>query len=56
MKRCSAKTEVYSRVVGYYRPVQQWNLGKRTEYFSRKTFKIAFPPKSSEFKNEKVAS
>ncbi|MDP2736371.1 MAG: anaerobic ribonucleoside-triphosphate reductase [bacterium] len=32
--------EVYSRVVGYLRPVQQWNDGKQAEYFNRKTFKI----------------
>jgi len=30
--------EVYSRVVGYLRPVQQWNKGKRAEYHQRKTF------------------
>jgi len=33
--------EVYSRVVGYLRPVQQWNDGKQAEYFNRKIFKIA---------------
>jgi ribonucleoside-triphosphate reductase (formate) len=30
--------EVYSRVVGYYRPVQQWNKGKAQEYSERKEF------------------
>jgi anaerobic ribonucleoside-triphosphate reductase len=30
--------EVYSRVVGYYRPVQQWNKGKSQEYTERKEF------------------
>ena len=30
--------EVYSRVVGYIRPVQQWNKGKREEYADRKEF------------------
>ena len=34
------KTEVYSRVVGYLRPVQQWNKGKREEYKMRKEFKV----------------
>jgi len=29
--------EVYSRVVGYYRPVQSWNVGKRQEFKERKT-------------------
>lgn len=32
--------EVYSRVVGYIRPVNQWNLGKRSEFEDRKTFKL----------------
>jgi len=33
---CGAKTEVYSRIVGYLRPVEQWNDGKREEYAMRK--------------------
>lgn len=32
------RCEVYSRVVGYLRPVNQWNNGKRAEFFDRKTF------------------
>ncbi|MBN2567462.1 ribonucleoside triphosphate reductase [Candidatus Woesearchaeota archaeon] len=32
---CGKETEVYSRVVGYYRPVQNWNAGKREEYKHR---------------------
>ena len=32
------KCEVYSRVVGYLRPIQQWNDGKRAEFEDRKTF------------------
>jgi len=32
--------EVYSRVVGYLRPVGQWNTGKQTEYYDRRSFKI----------------
>ena len=31
--------EVYSRVVGYLRPVQQWNDGKQAEYNDRVVFK-----------------
>ena len=38
---CDAPTEVYSRVVGYLRPVGQWNNGKQTEFFMRKTFNVA---------------
>jgi ribonucleoside-triphosphate reductase (formate) len=38
---CGIKTEVYSRVVGYLRPVQQWNMGKKAEFKLRKNFKVA---------------
>lgn len=37
---CGAFCEVYSRVVGYIRPVQQWNKGKKQEFFDRQEFKI----------------
>lgn len=40
MSKCKAKTEVYSRIVGYYRPVQQWNPGKQSEFKDRVPFKI----------------
>lgn len=32
--------EVYSRIIGYYRPLTQWNAGKKIEYHQRKVFKI----------------
>lgn len=35
------KCEVYSRVVGYLRPVQQWNEGKAEEFKDRALFEIA---------------
>jgi anaerobic ribonucleoside-triphosphate reductase len=35
---CGATCEVYSRVVGYLRPVDQWNDGKQAEFAMRKTF------------------
>jgi ribonucleoside-triphosphate reductase len=40
--KCTIKQpcEVYTRIVGYYRPVQQWNLGKQQEFKQRKEFKI----------------
>ena len=38
--KCGARTEVYSRSVGYLRPVSQWNKGKREEFKERKTFKV----------------
>lgn len=37
---CGGKTEVYSRITGYYRPVQNWNDGKLEEYKERKTYDI----------------
>lgn len=37
---CGEKSEVYSRVVGYYRPVQAWNKGKQKEYVERKQYTI----------------
>ncbi|MBR3150500.1 MAG: ribonucleoside triphosphate reductase [Erysipelotrichaceae bacterium] len=35
---CGKTTEVYSRITGYYRPVQNWNKGKAQEYKDRKTY------------------
>ncbi|MCP3940402.1 MAG: ribonucleoside triphosphate reductase [Desulfobacteraceae bacterium] len=35
---CDSETEIYSRVVGYLRPVGQWNNGKQTEFDMRKTY------------------
>jgi ribonucleoside-triphosphate reductase (formate) len=40
------KCEIYSRVVGYIRPVEQWNEGKQAEFQDRKLFnKPGFAPK-----------
>ena len=36
--RCGARSEVYSRVVGYLRPVDQWNDGKQAEFAVRRSF------------------
>ncbi len=38
---CGAKTEVYSRITGYYRPVQNWNDGKLQEYANRTEYNLA---------------
>ncbi len=38
---CGEKTEVYSRITGYYRPVQNWNDGKAEEYKNRKLYDIS---------------
>lgn len=40
MKKERTKCEVYSRVVGYMRPITQWNPGKIQEFHDRKDFKI----------------
>ncbi len=37
---CGAQTEVYSRITGYYRPVQNWNDGKAQEFVDRKEYNI----------------
>jgi anaerobic ribonucleoside-triphosphate reductase len=38
---CGKVTEVYSRITGYYRPVQNWNDGKIQEYANRKEYDVA---------------
>jgi anaerobic ribonucleoside-triphosphate reductase len=38
---CQEETEIYSRVVGYLRPVKQWNNGKKAEFTIRKMFRVA---------------
>jgi len=35
MPKCGQRCEVYSRSVGYYRPVEDWNRGKREEFTKR---------------------
>ena len=40
MSKCGEKTEVYSRVCGYFRPVSNWNKGKKEEFRERKHFKV----------------
>ena len=54
---CGARTEVYSRITGYYRPVQNWNDGKSQEFKERKTYNIATSKlhKSDECKCEESA-
>jgi ribonucleoside-triphosphate reductase len=38
--KCQFETEVYSRVVGYIRPVDQWNTAKQAEYSDREEYKV----------------
>jgi len=49
---CGAKTEVYSRITGYYRPVQNWNDGKSQEFKDRVVYDIA----NSRLKSERVTA
>ncbi len=39
MTKCNEKVEVFSRVVGYHRPISNWNNGKKEEFKERVTFK-----------------
>jgi len=38
--QCDRKTEVYSRVCGFFRPVQQWNRGKKEEFKERSEYVV----------------
>jgi len=37
---CQQEMEVYSRITGYYRPLKNWNLGKKAEFFDRQEYAI----------------
>jgi ribonucleoside-triphosphate reductase len=52
---CGSETEVYSRIVGYYRPIQNWNAGKAEEFKDRLEFLEAKSMKH-EFKTKIEAS
>ena len=53
---CHEKTEVYSRITGYYRPVQNWNNGKAQEFKDRKEYKIKDNKTSDETNNSESVS
>ncbi len=59
---CGEKTEVYSRITGYYRPVQNWNAGKTQEFKERREYVIAHShlkhegPAVTEIKEEEPAA
>jgi len=42
MTKCNEKTEIFTRVVGYFRPVSRWNDGKKEEFKERKPFRKGF--------------
>ncbi len=41
MIKCGQKSEIYSRVVGYFRPVADWNKGKKEEFSNRKNYIVS---------------
>ena len=49
---CGKQAEVYSRITGYYRPVQNWNDGKLQEFKNRKLYDV----KNSKLKHERAAA
>ena len=57
IKVCGLPCEVYSRVVGYLRPVQQWNKGKKVEYRQRLPYRTINPEDPVEMAkiNERIA-
>ena len=50
--QCQVKTEVWSRVCGFFRPVSQFNRGKKAEYKERVNFALT-PGPSPEGRGEK---
>jgi len=50
---CGEETEVYARIVGYYRPVQNWNPGKKEEFSERSVFDLT-TTKNVEIKQETI--
>jgi len=46
--KCGAKCEIWSRVVGYYRPTTEWNKGKQAEFNDRKEYIIASRDKTNQ--------
>lgn len=47
--------EVYSRVVGYYRPVNQWNKGKQEEFSLRQEYSLEMINKSLSYESQRTA-
>ncbi|MFA7185657.1 MAG: anaerobic ribonucleoside-triphosphate reductase [Victivallales bacterium] len=48
MAKCGTKTEVYSRVCGYFRPVENWNKGKKEEFKDRKSYSASASEQAKE--------
>ena len=52
---CGAEAEVFTRIVGYYRPVSRWNKGKQAEYQERRTYQGVFEEAEEEAENKGAA-
>ncbi len=52
---CGERAEVYSRITGYYRPVQNWNAGKSQEYKNRVVYNVEASRKMEEKEQEQTA-
>lgn len=50
MNICNKSCEIFSRVSGYYRPVQNWNKGKQEEFKERRTYQITITNGKAEIK------
>ena len=50
-KKSSCEVEVWSRVCGFFRPIQSWNKGKRAEHGDKKTFEKASKTASDDLDN-----
>ena len=48
MAKCEKECEVYSRIVGYLRPVKNWNKGKQEEFSERKNYSAKKAMKETE--------
>ena len=51
MTKCGRKCEIYSRVVGFIRPVCDWNKGKKEEFKDRKAYKLKGENKNGDVKH-----
>lgn len=51
---CHEKTEVWSRITGYYRPVQNWNTGKMKEFSDRREYDMGYKDNSTQPDNNPV--
>lgn len=51
--KCAKPCEIYSRVTGYFRPVNLWNLGKKEEFKDRVPFKAPSEQKKRNNSNDR---